>query len=148
MLSYHPFRYAKGMREPTGAGIIDYEIDAANRLVRVRLEGPVSPSQIEHFMMTIGDDPSYDVNFDGFVDLREFSGDVELDDIKRIAQLVRSRPGGAGARRAIIVKDDLQFGLMRMLEGFTFVAPVIYHAFRSEEAAVKWLAEKRGPSER
>jgi hypothetical protein len=37
---------------------------------------------------------------------------------------------------------------MRMLEGFTFLAPVVYHAFRSEEAAVRWLAEKRGAAER
>jgi hypothetical protein len=136
------------MRELTGAGIITYEIEVANRLVRVRLKGPVQPSEIEHFMLSIEDDQAYDLSFDGLVDLREFSGDVELEDIKRIAQLVRSRPGGSGARRAIIVKDDLQFGLMRMLEGFTFLAPVVYHAFRSEEAAVRWLAEKRGAAER
>jgi hypothetical protein len=94
-------------------------------------------------MDAIDSDPKYRLEFDGLIDFREFSGDWSADELRAIAHRVRSKPGSPGARRAVVIKDDLQYSIMRLLEGLTFLAPVVYRSFRSESAALAWLNERR-----
>ncbi len=134
------------MSDPAPEPFIEHAIDRDQKLVRTKLVGPVTVDQIEAYMRRVDADPEYDLTFDAIIDIRLFTGSLDHEGLRRLALTIRSYPGRAGARRAVLVADDLQFGLMRMLEAFTSLAPVIYRAFRVEATAMAWLAERHRPS--
>jgi len=122
---------------------IHYEIDRANHLIRTTFVGAVSMEQISAYMKQLEKDPDYDLSFDALVDLRTYTGQLEPDLLRQLALQIRENPGSPGARRAVLVANDLQTSLMRLLQAFTSLAPVVYRTFRSADAAMAWLAERK-----
>ncbi len=131
------------MEAPGSKAEITYEIDREMRLVRVVCIGEVGLELIEACMRSVDADPDYELDFDGIIDLRNCTLELDSQKVRHLAMTIRAYPGSPGARRAVVAASDAQFGLMRMLEGHTSLAPVIYRAFRSEEMAMDWLAERK-----
>ena len=131
------------MSNPATEGELIFSIEPENKLVRASFTGRVAIEQVKRVMEDIRNAPGYQTDFDSLVDFRGFTGTWTTDEIRQLAQKIREAPIAPGTRRAVIVQDDVQYELMKLLEGFTFLAPVLYRSFRSQEAAVEWLHERR-----
>lgn len=115
-----------------------YKIDKERRLVLSSGTGVLTREDILGHMDRLSKDPDFDPDFSQLVDFRQIT-EVEFgpEDVRQFAErnIYSSR-----ARRAIVVKDDLQFGLARMFEihrelhGETGI-----RVFRSYDEAVDWI---------
>ena len=120
---------------------IGYEMDRNRKRVWITLEGPVTADAIEEYMRVITEDPEYHRDYDVIVDLRRFHPTFSQKGLQRLAMFVRQHPGNPGARRAVIVAEGPASEMSRAFEALTFLSPVIYRSFRTEEAVEAWLAE-------
>lgn len=116
-----------------------FEVLPEQRLVWAVLRGAITVSQIEEMMNRITLDPAYQLDFAGLIDTREMSTVFAPAELRAIALTIGAYPGEKGAKRAVVVGSELQFGLMRMLEAYTASTPVVYRAFRDEAKALQWL---------
>jgi hypothetical protein len=119
------------------------DLDAAQRLVRCALHGPVPAQQMIETMRSVHADPLFGPDFDVILDLRDFSGEWTLSDLWDIARAAREHCSRPGVRRAIVVSDEWQQELVKPLQAATLLSPVIYRPFHSIEAAEEWLNERR-----
>jgi hypothetical protein len=115
-----------------------YKIDKERRLVTSSGTGLLTKEDVLGHMDRISKDPDFDPNFSQLMDFRQITG-VEFgpEDVRQFAARNIFSPH---ARRAMLVKDDLQFGLARMFEihrelnGETGI-----NVFRNYEEAVDWI---------
>jgi hypothetical protein len=115
-----------------------YKIDKERRLVLSFGAGLLTEEDILGHMDRISKDPEFDPSYSQLVDFRQITG-IEFgpEDVRQFAErnIFSSR-----ARRAILVKDDLQFGLARMFEihrelnGETGI-----RVFRTFDEALDWI---------
>jgi hypothetical protein len=115
----------------------DYKIDKERRLVLSSGSGLLTKEDILGHMDRLSKDPDFEPDFSQLADFSQVTG-VEFgpEDVRQFAQrdIYSSR-----ARRAIVVKDDLQYGLARMFEihrdlkGETGI-----RVFRSLDEALEW----------
>jgi len=115
----------------------DYKIDKERRLVLSSGSGVLTKEDILGHMDRLSKDPDFEPDFSQLADFSQVTG-VEFgpEDVRQFAQrdIYSSR-----ARRAIVVKDDLQYGLARMFEihrdlkGETGI-----RVFRSLDEALEW----------
>jgi hypothetical protein len=115
-----------------------YKIDKERKLVLSSGTGVLTREDILGHMERLSNDPDFDPDFSQLADFRQIT-EVEFgpEDVRQFAErnIYSSR-----ARRAIVVKDDLQFGLARMFEihrelnGETGI-----RVFRSFEDAMDWI---------
>ena len=72
--------------------------------------------------------------------------DINADDLRRAVDLVeRTRDLWAGARSAILVARQLDFGIARMFGAFAQEVEVEYRVFREWESAIEWLGSPPRP---
>ena len=91
-----------------------YKLDKERRLVLSSGTGVLTKEDILGHMDRLSKDPDFAPDFSLLVDFREITG-VEFgpEEVRQFAQRNIYLPN---SRRAIVVKDDLQFGLARMFE--------------------------------
>ena len=122
-----------------------YTIDKARRLVLSSGDGALTKEDVQGRMDRLSSDPDFDPEFAQVIDFTRITT-VELEpaDIRRFAQRKIFSPT---SRRAMIVKDDLHFGLARMfathreLEGETGI-----RVFRDAEEATDWVFARTASS--
>ncbi len=115
-----------------------YIIDKERRLVLSSGTGVLTVEDIQGHMDGLSRDPDFDPDFSQLVDFSQITV-VELspDDIRRFAKRTIF---SSQSRRALFVKNDLQFGLARMFEihrelnGETGI-----RVFRNFDEAMDWV---------
>ena len=79
-------------------------------------------------------------------DYRELSvGDLSIKEVKSIANMVISHKSKFGKGKwALLVRDDLNFGMGRMWEVFvTYGADIDVKIFRNEDEAINWVTARK-----
>lgn len=86
---------------------------------------------------TLTADPRFVRNFRQLADLRDVT-DVQITP-SCIREMVRLNPYGAGARRAVVVTNDVVFGMARMYQILSDESPDELQIFRKMDDALQWL---------
>jgi hypothetical protein len=119
-----------------------YKIDKERRLVLTTVSGVFLPADAISHQQKLGKDPDFDSSFSQIADFThvtqfEFSG----EDVRQFAQRSIFSPN---SRRALIVPNEVAFGLGRMyeilrgLEGEKGI-----RVFRTLEEALDWVFSKQ-----
>lgn len=74
-------------------------------------------------------------------DLTGITVRISTDEIRRIATFVTGNAGPQAGRAAIVVAQDLGFGLGRMYASMVLGSPVESRVFRDHNEALEWLRE-------
>jgi hypothetical protein len=82
-------------------------------------------------------DPRFARDFRQLVDLRDVTS-VQIT-ASCIREMVRLNPYGAGARRAVVVTNDVVFGMARMYQILSDESPDELQIFRKMDDALQWL---------
>ncbi len=118
---------------------VSFELDVPARIVRVRLYGTVSDTDL-----IAGDDdlrasPDFDSGFDQLVDMTEAEeGDLTAGAIRELAR--RPPLFSSESRRAFVVRTDLGYGLARIFQARRGDVAGEIQIFRSLAHANHWLA--------
>ena len=117
---------------------IRYEIDKERRLVITTGTGAVHLADALAHQESLRDNPDFDPTFSQLMDYTQLTEyNLGLDDMVKIAQ---RRVFAPGSRRAIVVRDDLSYGLGRMFEMLRENAGEFgIRVFRDREEALNWL---------
>ena len=115
-----------------------YAIDRDQRVVYVRMSGPLTMAEIQEIVDTLTANPEVQSGFGELIDLREATTDaVSADDVRRIAAATLDAVG----RRAFVTTDVLTYGLARMFEIYRALnrKPDQIAVFRRIRDAEAWL---------
>ncbi|RPH78816.1 MAG: hypothetical protein EHM80_09390 [Nitrospiraceae bacterium] len=82
-------------------------------------------------------DPRFARNFHQPIDLRDVTN-VQFT-AASIREAVRLNPFGAGARRAVVVTNDVVFGMARMYQILADESPDEVQIFRKMDYGLQWL---------
>lgn len=115
----------------------DHRIDRERRLVLSWGAEPLLAQELVEHQATLAREPGFEPDFDQLWDLTAVERfEIREADLKRLAH---SPYFGRGARRAIVVRTDLAYGMARQFEALRSVAPDEVRIFRSMEEARAWL---------
>lgn len=117
-----------------------YRIDKERRLVMTSGAGPLTREDILGHMDRLSADPDFEPDFGQLADFRQIT-EVQFgpEEVRQFAERDIYSPT---ARRALLVNDDLQFGLARMFEihrelkGETGI-----RVFRTLDEALDWVMQ-------
>jgi hypothetical protein len=118
-----------------------YKIDKERRLVMSTYSGVLTAADALGHQKNLLDDPDFDPSFSQLFDVTHVT-DVRLttEDVRRLAQRTVFSPD---SRRAILVSNDLQFGLSRMFGVFREnMGEKGIRVFRNLEEALEWVLGK------
>ena len=116
----------------------EYSVDPAHRLVRVRMWGALTRTEILATVAELVDDPRLSPDFSEVIDVTEATAaEIQTDDVRLIASALLDRV----ARRAFVAPDPTVFGLARMFGSFRDMKGTAEHVgvFRSTREAEEWL---------
>jgi hypothetical protein len=114
-----------------------YIIDLARSLVLSRGWDIVTDRELLAHVRALTIDPRFSRDFRQLVDLRDVT-DVQIT-ASCIREMVRLNPYGAGARRAVVVTNDVVFGMARMYQILSDESPDELQIFRKVDDALEWL---------
>jgi len=122
---------------------IDYEVDHARRLVRVRAIGVITPDMLFGYQKTVWSDPAV-AGFDELVDVTgvEHAQGSSPSNVNALAGFSAKMDGDGPAKLAIVAADDLLFGLGRMYQAYREMKPGSRKevgVFRTMAEALAWL---------
>jgi hypothetical protein len=112
-----------------------YTIDLARSLVLSRGWGAVADRELLAHVRALTADPRFARNFHQLIDLRDVT-DVQIT-ASCIREMVRLNPFGAGARRAVVVTNDVVFGMARMYQILSDESPDELQIFRRMDNALQ-----------
>jgi hypothetical protein len=122
--------------------------DPALRILFVRVEGALSPEMFDAALASITSAADYPANVDTIYDFRaaDFSGTHSID-MQRMRGVRTRYAGREGAILALVVADDVGFGMSRMFQ-LLFEGDASPHltVTRSLDEARRWILERRGPA--
>jgi hypothetical protein len=115
-----------------------YKIDKERRLVLSSGAGQLTKEDILGHMDRLSKDPDFQPEFCQLADFRQ------IDNVafgpEEVRQFAERNIYAPGARRAILVKDDLQFGLARMFEIYRELnGENGIRVFRELDEAMDWI---------
>ena len=106
-------------------------------------DGPISETELTEALHSITSSTEHAPNVNVLWDLRGAGfHNVTRRVVRRLDAVRRQYDARAGARSAVVVPDDLGFGILRMIEAYGSDIPVTSSIFRTMEEADDWL---RGP---
>jgi hypothetical protein len=115
----------------------EYRIDRERAVVFSRAFGVVTDEDLRANRKALLADPAFKPDLSQLYDFSEVTqADVSGDAVRSLG---RDTSYSAVARRAIVAPSDLQFGLARMFQLVSEVAPAEVAVFRSVEEARRWL---------
>jgi hypothetical protein len=114
-----------------------YRLDLGNRVVWSRGWGVVTDEELQAHSRALGADPRFEPSFRQLQDLTDVGEPIVTPTGLRI--LAQLNPFGKNARRAVLVADDVTFGLARMHEMLRGASGDELQVFRDRAAAVEWL---------
>jgi hypothetical protein len=124
---------------------MEYEItlDRTRHRCRVRVTGPLDVSKyesaIEELIDALGDAPNTPTLYDiREADLRHLNAD-DMRALRLANERLSDRRGAA--RLAVVVANDVHFGLVRMYEALGATPNLDLRVFRDKDQAERWLDE-------
>lgn len=119
---------------------IDCRIDEEDGIVYTTLTGEVDEDEIVKALSGIITSPSYRPGLDGLVDLRGHNATQSSAAVRRIAELMTRHHAEIGhSRAALVVSDELGFGLARMYQAFAQDSSIETRIFYELAEANDWL---------
>lgn len=116
---------------------IDYQIDPARRLVVNTATGHVSGAELLGAQRSMVHDPDFDSSFSQILDLSALTSvDVTAEQIRSIAALTAFSPT---SRRAHVVTDPVQYGLLRMFQAYAGDRGGEIRLFTTRAQADRWI---------
>lgn len=114
-----------------------YIIDQGRSIVLTRAWGEVTDGDLLAHVRSLAADARFKPHFNQLVDFRDAKDvDVSLAGIIKLAEL---NPFRSGARRAVVIHDDVLFGMARMYRILREPAVEEFELFRSMDLALDWL---------
>lgn len=114
-----------------------YDIDSERRFIQTRFFGVITLEDAESFYRASKADPRFDPMFAELIDL------TDADSTQFPTGKIRERADAAPkitARRAIVVSNDLAFGLARMYSTYVDInGGALVNVFRDRAEAMSWL---------
>ena len=128
-------------KSAAGGGMIEYTIDAAQRLIRVRMSGANRPADLLQHFSNLTADPKFDATFNT---LFRIGVDATLettlfDDLLKtlLEQWQRRRKG---VKWAVLSSSRIQLALAKLATDNVNFQFVQLRFFDDEDSAVKWLS--------
>ncbi len=119
---------------------VSYRIDKALGLLVVVGRGAITDQEIGEYAETVAADPDLACVRMELADFRDAEFTVSPAGITRLAGLDRERLASLGeVKRALVVSNDLQYGLVRMYGQYLALAGHQVMPFRDMEEAREWL---------
>jgi len=118
---------------------VRYRLDAAQRLVILTYEEPVTAAEWTATIEAVLADAAYEAGFNLLVDRRASSPPTRAFAEGVAAYVRQHRPQFGNARVAILVSDVAAFGMARMQEMLNESPTLETRAFKSESEAYDWL---------
>ncbi len=123
---------------------VSYRIDPRSRIVFTDAHGALTDADVIAFQERLRNEPDFEPDFGQLADCREIEAvDMTTEGVEEAA---RRSPFSEGARRAIVVRSDLTFGMARMFEALRHEAPDEVHVFRDVADALRWLGVDGTPA--
>ena len=117
-------------------------IDQEKQVVYTTITGKITFAGIRAEMTKLPTTPGFNPDMPGLIDLRQATVSLTGDEIRQIADAIKANAKTyRGARRALLIKSDLMFGLYRMFAIFASDSEAEYRVFRDENQAHAWLEE-------
>ena len=117
---------------------VTYRIDKALHLVYVKWEGTVPIEEARAHADRLRVDPDFKPDMAQISDARGVKMD-ETSGPDALRDLALESPFRSGSRRAILVDEDVVFGISRMYEAFAQDVGAEIKVFRDLDAARTWL---------
>ena len=127
--------------------MIEYTIDAAQRLIRVRMSGANTPTDLLLHVSDLSDDPAFDPTFNTLFCITE---DATLQTtmfdrlLKTILEQWQQRR--KGVKWAVVSSSQIQLALAKLATDNVNFQFVQVRFFDDEDSAVKWLRPHAGSS--
>jgi hypothetical protein len=115
-----------------------YRIDKQNQLVVIQAEGVLTRNNFEEVRRQLMSDPDFDPQFSLLADCSAVTHvDLTAGEVRALADM---SPFDLTARRAIVAKKDVVYGLARMFEIVRSLRGDQHiHVFRNCNEALAWL---------
>ncbi|MBN2343990.1 MAG: hypothetical protein JXX29_17650 [Deltaproteobacteria bacterium] len=121
---------------------MDIRVDAESNFIELTVFGIIRITDFEQLPARLIATEGFTRNMNSLIDLRNAKFDSNTEDMERVAAMFLSSQieRGHSFRTALLVKDDLSFGLCRMLAVELEQVPI--HAFvtKSYDDACEWVA--------
>lgn len=114
-----------------------YQIDKRQRLIHFRVEGTVVSRNLVAHQREVRDDPDFDPTFSVLADFTAVTN-VEANN-EAVHDLASSDPMNRDCRRALVVDNDVVYGLARMYQMLLDLSEDNCRIFRSMGEAREWL---------
>lgn len=117
-----------------------YEIDTRGFVRITASASPTAEDELAVYRKMLAD-PSFEPGIDILLDNRARSASGGSSHVQKMARLASgARSELAGCRCAIVVSNEVEFGMARMYELMTDGDPLTVRVFRVLEEAETWLA--------
>lgn len=108
----------------------------------LRVRGPLTVERVEAAIAETRQTPGFHRRSHTVWDLREADlADAPVEDLRRVVAInARFGDQRAGARSALRVARDVDYGIVRMFQVFAEKLPQTFRVFRAPEEAIAWAA--------
>ena len=119
---------------------ITYTIDKQRRFIQRVLSETVTTDEILANITEILDHPDYQPGMKSLTDLQALQHHATPQDVRQIAHFILGHGEQVqGGRAAVVVAEDVGFGMARMLELLTEDSPLTIGVFKNRKEAYDWL---------
>ena len=119
---------------------VEYMIDLEKRLLVLKGTGVVTGPDMHAYVGRVLEDPDVRSVTKELVDFRQAEFNMGPEDVRGFASADRTRFDGLQIeRRAILVSNELQFGLMRMYGQYMASMQQDVRSFYDMDEALRWL---------
>jgi hypothetical protein len=116
---------------------ITYTIDG--NFLKSEMAGPIAAEDIRRYWKQLADDPRYEKVDRALVDLTGITGEFDTGKLRNLAENVQKlKP----SKRALVVREDYFYGMVRMFIALSEPGPVQYNIFKNAKSAMEWLSAK------
>jgi hypothetical protein len=124
--------------------MIVYMIDAAQRLIRVRMSGANTPADLLRHVSELNDDPQFDRSFNTFFEIAEDARlEATLFDTMLKTILEQWQQRRKGAKWAVVSSSRVQLALAALATDNIRFQHVQVRFFDDEASALTWLGTGR-----
>ena len=119
---------------------ITYTIDKQKRFIKRTMSDTVTLDEILANIDEVMNHPDYQPGMRSLTDVRPLLRHVSPQDVRQLAHFLIGRGERIrGGRAAVVVTQEVGFGMARMLELLTQNAPLSVGVFKDPNEAYEWL---------
>jgi hypothetical protein len=124
---------------------ITYTIDKQRRFILRIISGAATSDEILASLAEVLKHPDYHPGMKSLTDLRAIQHYASPQEVRQIANFILGREEEVrGGKAAIVVSQDVSFGMARMLEMLTESSQLSIRVFKNLKEAYEWLEIEAG----